>query len=602
MKILDRIMAGLTMVAMLVACSEAELNTEATDIADGEMPVNLRVCIPLADDPAVTRSSVSGAEVPFTKIQMVCFASTGYLLGVREATASAWDANHEGTIKGSVPASTTRIHFIANKDDANANAMFGQQELIVMHSKESPFVTGKDDKISYWGYYKDADGNANSMAAWLKNPANKVYLVRDRAQVIVKNGVSGVTSMQWTIVNGLPQGFIAPYDRTVSGGFVVTGNVPAPAITITPLSSTSRFSDTTDWTDADGSQFIFEDRNETGDGKSPLVLLVKADHGSGAHYFKVQMENDLHQQIRFTRNHRYTLTIMELEETLGKDTPEAALAGDFVNGALKAVDENVTTVSFGGYKLQILEEKGTKVLFQNGTTGTIHFSFLKDDGTVDNTITATDFTAEWQETEDEENPVYANTQTAVSFDPATGLGTVTVNLSDINSTLKTGKVEISHKGGLIRYVTVYTKKEFKLAAEPTIKNLQAKHNSKDAYQVDFTLPSTDDYPESLYPLTIRIASTTLSPYRDGVSSTDYGMFSTAVATTADLEQSTVTNDWNYNAKSWGFWYEYTIREYPTGGKVIFLLEDVRSSRATQATNVGLYLYIPYFDGIKAVTP
>ena len=111
----------------------------------------------------------------------------------------------------------------------------------------------------------------------------------------------------------------------------------------------------------------------------------------------------------------------------------------------------------------------------------------------------------------------------------------------------------------------------------------------------------ESYPVDLYPITIRLASSTLSPYSDN-SGSEYGMFSTTVTSTADLPSSTNNKDWKYKANNWNFWYEYSLSSYPTDGKVTFLLEDVRSSRATQATNVGLYLDIPYFDGIKAVTP
>ena len=449
--------------ALLAACSEAELPSEQENEVS-EMAVRLRVSVPVADGAAAeTRSAISGTEAPFTKVQMVCFTSTGYLLGVREGLTSEWDANYHGTITGTVPASTTRIHFIANKNDIDANSMLGQQEMVVMHAKETPFVVGTSDPISYWGYHK-ADNN-NEMATWLKGD-NTVYLLRDRAQVTVKNTESKVTEMQWTIVNGLETGYIAPYDRNTTGGFIETGNVPAPNHAITAYAGT-RFTDTSNWTALDASQYIFEDRNETGTGRQPLILLLKAKFtgSTDEKFFKVQMEDHNHQQIRFTRNHHYTLTIKELDEKLGRMTAQEAIDGAFINGALKAVDEDVTSVSYDGYKLSVNETYGTKVLFQSGTTGTIHFSFLKEDGTVDGSVTADDFIATWQEDDDPlAETVYSSSNIAIAYNPTTGEGTLTVSLAAINSALKKNRLELSHKGGLIRYVTVYTAAAFNLGS------------------------------------------------------------------------------------------------------------------------------------------
>lgn len=593
--------------ALLAACTEAELTDDSISTPQGDMPVNLSFFAPTPDDDATTRSTVSGTETPFTTVKMVCFASTGYFLGIREATATAWDSNHEGTLTGSVPSGTTSIHFIAGMGDVNPASLIGLQERTAMHSSTTPFFSTPTDGMRYWGYYK-AD-NATAMATWLNNSSHKLYFVRDRAQIKMERGTTlpaAVTDIAWTVVNGLDKGFIAPYSTTGSP-FVVTGDVPAPVVSTTPFSTATRFDDRTNWSALGQSQFIFDDRNETGTGKTPLIILMRAKFdGSAYKYFKVMLEDGFYRQIRVTRNHCYTLTINDLEARVGYNSVDEAIDGEFVNGFLKAVDEDVPTISYKGHHLIINEEKGTKVMFQSGTTGVVHFQFLNDDGTPVTEASASDFAAEWLEDDaidDDVENVYSNTDIAITYN-TTGNGTLTLNLNTINATLKTGKLQLVYKEGHIRYVTVYTHTPY------TITNVSGgsltsgdqgwsttTHGSKKAHKFEFKIPS--DFPADFYPITIYYTSITSEPYNDQAgsnSTTDYSKFKVIVDNTDNCRQNTGDASWNYNAKSWDYWFEYKLQSYPTDGKVIFYMDDTRVERGKSSTNyVGGFLEIPYFE-------
>ena len=576
--------------AFLAACTEAELVDGGISTQEGDMPVKLSFIAPTPDDGVATRSTISGTETPFTKVKMVCFASTGYFLGIREADATAWDSNHEGTLTGAVPAATTSVHFIAGIGDVNPSELIGQQEATVMHSATSPFVSTVTDGMRYWGHYKAA--TANAMGTWLKNSTSKLYFVRDRAQItVVRGGIeASITDIAWTVVNGLEKGYIAPYSST-GEPFVVTGDVADPAVKTTPFTSASRFNDITNWTELGQSQFIFDDRNEAGTGRTPLVILMRAKFSGGAYkYFKAMLEDDKYRQIRVTRNHRYTVTLDDLEERVCYDSEAAALAGAPVNGFLKSIDERLPSINYKQQRLVINEEQGTTLMFSTGTEAVIHFQLLNNDGSGVSTATATDFFGEWLEDENETAP-YSNTDVDITYNPTSGDGTMTIHLATIDAALKKGRLMLSYKEGHIRYLTIYTHNNYTIEDAGTfLTKTGGTFNSHDVFKASFKIP--DDYPDALFPVRVRIATSTLRPFDDVNGATDnYKKFSVIIGNTDNLTNSTIATDWNYNASTWDFWYEYPIETRPAGGVVNLYFEDVGDNLNTHPTTVGLFVDI-----------
>ena len=118
MKYISRILFTVGLVFGLSACTEDALETVGPKLpANGDMSVNLTFAMPDAE--AQTRSKVSGTENRVHTMQMVCFDANGLYLGIRKAEISPYDENNPdrkpdaGTIKGTVPQGTSRIHFIA---------------------------------------------------------------------------------------------------------------------------------------------------------------------------------------------------------------------------------------------------------------------------------------------------------------------------------------------------------------------------------------------------------------------------------------------------------------------------------------------------------
>ncbi len=223
MKYLSRI-AVLAVAALgFAACSDtSDIIDAGTSLAD-DMTVNITMELPRQT--YQTRSKVSGTEERVSVMQMVCFDANGLYLGIRNADVEpdAGPTPDTGKIKGTVPQGTSRIHFIANRSlTVPLSFNVGTAEETVMMSEELSTIWNDTDqahrKVCYWGYHKEA--SADAMNAWL-NPTstpNKVYMIRDRAKVILDYNFEASTDeptdkvkkIEWLIHNGRERGYLAP--------------------------------------------------------------------------------------------------------------------------------------------------------------------------------------------------------------------------------------------------------------------------------------------------------------------------------------------------------------------------------------------------------
>lgn len=195
---------------------------------------------------------------------------------------------------------------------------------------------------------------------------------------------------------------------------------------------------------------------------------------------------------------------------------------------------------------------------------------------------------------------------------------------------------------MTRFLNIYTIDKFnflpsgssELSLVATGETRQVNGVTCDTYKMDVRIPG--DYPLGLYPIRIRMASTTLNPFKaerrsSGSSTVEATEASIAVEmggtengdrldgeTLAGMSYSSTFTDWNYRAVGdpWNFWFIDSILNKPsteedgvsvedTTDKIYTIyFDDVRPLRATgnQAYNLGLFLKIKYFGPAVAVTP
>lgn len=663
MKYISRILFALGLVFGLTACTEDALETVSPKLPDnGEMSVNLSFAMP--DATAQTRSKVSGTENKVSTMQMVCFDANGLYLGIRNAEVTSDNATPDtGKIKGTVPQGTSRIHFIANRNlTIPLNANVGTPESEVMKSEELSTIWNDADhkEVCYWGYHKEA--NATAMDGWL-NPTStqgesKVYMIRDRAKVVLTYDPTGatvpVTKIEWLMHNGRERGYLAPAQSSwTNTGYYANSTVEGQEDVLVSVASMNEYTTCNRyslWTSetendddkfdltydaADGNlnvpQFLFDDSNEEIDKlKAILKVTYTVDGSAKTVYHVLKLNDDDKVLYDVVRNNTYYIDVKLLSPDVGFYlTLKDAINGDeFINADIE-VDRSITAINDDDYTLQILlPTETTSIVFNTTGEQTMDFALrLVDDISTSGTTNPADFEIKW-----EKDQTFCSDELGLTYNSYTKQFTITATVNEVTDQLKDEWIVVKHTtSGLTRYIHVYVIDQFRYLDNPTLVE------SGDNYILSFKIPPTeapeDDpsayiYPAGLYPIDVKFTTNTLNAYAYAQSNaiiTDYGAFGVAVEPTlsgdkdlrnsANFEtgfatplSSTANGDmthWYYQQATnpWDFWYTYSIKTYEqtNDGVVTIYFNDVRDHiKYATVADLGLFMEIKYFGKIYSM--
>lgn len=476
-----------------------------------------------------------------------------------------------------------------------------------------------------------------------------------------------IQSIHWILSNGLNKGYIAPYydedaDDHFDGYFdaSATPALKEDRLTQYDKADASRYTakeeDMLQIYDGeksvDNPLFLFEDENlESNPPKIILKVVYQIDGQSGTKtkYHTLMMLNSNQEPCKIFRNHNYVLDIFGIPwEGLGYASfDDAVKSVTYANNQTVTISETVPTVNDGRFQLSIVGD--TYLIYQDpalqNTQRTVYFDYKAiASGESTSAVTVNDFKAAW--TTDVRSSFASQdvTVTQVSNDGTTFRGAITFTLgTSINSALQSGQIELRDKlTGMTRFLNIYTIDKFnflpsgssELSLVATGETRQVNGVTCDTYKMDVRIPG--DYPLGLYPIRIRMASTTLNPFKaerrsSGSSTVEATEASIAVEmggtengdrldgeTLAGMSYSSTFTDWNYRAVGdpWNFWFIDNILNKPsteedgvsvedTTDKIYTIyFDDVRPLRATgnRAKNLGLFLKIKYFGPAVAVTP
>ncbi len=483
-----------------------------------------------------------------------------------------------------------------------------------------------------------------------------------------------IISIDWILSNGLSRGYLAPYnEHNTSDHFVDYFDV-----TRTPMLDEGRLtpydqSDATRYTaqeyingvdqmvriydatngDNDshtnpGSLFLFEDQNDQ-NNPPKIILRVKyqkhrlstQESDQVTKYHTLMMLDESNAPCKIHRNHEYQLSIYGIPwEGLGYLTfADAVNSTTYANNQTVTISAQVPEVNNGRYRMSIVGD--TYLIFQDssdeGSTHSVEFTY-EAVGPGENTtgIDNTNFTAEWDGEIYDSFASQTVTVTDVSNVNNVYRGRVNFTLGRINNALQGGSILLrDKKTGLTRFINVYTITKFNwlpqgvsgLVLERDGTNTRNVNGvACDTYKMSIRIPG--NYPSGLYPIKIRMASTTLNPYKvicDGVENSDVQVVKEGTENRTILDGEELagmsfvqTNNWNYrkSGEPWDFWYTYTIVSKPTiedGGATVedtnpktytIYFDDIRPLRdaGNRAANIGLFLKIKYFGDAVAVTP
>lgn len=640
MKQMNRIFRALAAVAAVIllwACRET-IEIPGNDdlgfpVPEGEIPFTLRMD---GVGNAGTRSQLDGEEfsqLSGEAIQMLCFDASGYYIGIRQAHINTVNtASGPGSFSGYVPKQTARIHFVANAGLPDQLPFsVGTSEKVVMRSQL--LSTGfQDEGVKFWGYH-DA-GSASAMEAWLTSSTpNTVLFLRDRARITLSfaSGVLSGKTVQWTVFNGRDRGYIAPYDATDPHPW----NGYDQAVSMSEFEDSGRYTiydhasqiEYASWDSYDQAQYVFDDSNmklSTGeDGR--IRIILKVTQGGSTKFLLLLLRDSDGEQIQITRNHTYNIHVSTLDQNGYPSLPEATdpSANDFAN-APADVDPSATEVGDGHYTMELLEPGGKSVVRQAGSTVHVSFTFKEINQTngslsdpFDNVADATaleQFKIYWEDNDQSDWTIGTPVHTVAATDPNRPWE-FDLTIGSIGTTYALDDyLVIRHKAtGLSRSVHVYAVNQFHYRVDPELTQVFNADESpymgpsgddikRPVFELSFELP--ESLHEDMFPLTVRMASSTLEPFGDRSSSYSsrlpggFGIVTTSTSQSIDgisLEPGALQTDWNYDSDKWNYWYEYTINEYPSDGKVIIYLKDVRDTRQQASKqDVGLYVDIDDF--------
>ena len=476
-----------------------------------------------------------------------------------------------------------------------------------------------------------------------------------------------ITEISWVLSNGLTRGYLAPYCTTQDDHFDFyfdsTANPMLKEDRLTPYDKadaeryTAVESDLmTVYTYNSGSGvetyndyplFLFEDLNDPSNPPKLILKVVYQVDGKAnpvTKYHALMMLNEANDPAKIYRNHSYCLNIFGLPwEGVGYSTFEDAVNGrTFSNNQTVTINDQVTVVNDGHFQLSIVGS--TFVMYNDpalcGTIQHIRFTYTAVDG-IENTsaIQASDFSTKWT------SNIYASfaqqtlNVTEISNDGTTFVGDIAFTLgTSINTELQSGQIELrDHHTGLTRFINIYTITQFNwLPSGASQLELVATGESRtisgqtcNTYKMMIRVPG--NYPVGLYPIKIRMATTTLNPFKVTVgeeTSTTIAVVMEGTENGTVLDGATLSGmtftaseankkQWNYRASGspWNFWYNYTIISKPTkeengatvedtGDKLYTVyFDDVRPLRASgnRADNVGLYVFMNHFGTAVPVT-
>ena len=447
-----------------------------------------------------------------------------------------------------------------------------------------------------------------------------------------------IQSIHWILSNGLNKGYIAPYydedaDDHFDGYFDASATPALKEDRLTQYDKadasryTAREEDMLQIYDGtrsiDNPLFLFEDENlESNPPKIILKVVYKIDGQSGTKtkYHTLMMLNSNQEPCKIFRNHNYVLDIFGIPwEGLGYASfDDAVKSVTYANNQTVTISETVPTVNDGRFQLSIVGD--TYLIYQDpalqNTQQTVYFDYKAiASGESTSAVTVNDFKAAW--TTDVRSSFASQnvTVTQVSNDGTTFRGAITFTLgTSINSALQGGQIELRDKlTGMTRFLNIYTIDKFnflpsgssELSLVATGETRQVNGVTCDTYKMDVRIPG--DYPLGLYPIRIRMASTTLNPFKaerrsSGSSTVEATEASIAVEmggtengdrldgeTLAGMSYSSTFKDWNYRAVGdpWNFWFIDNILNKPSTEEDGVSVEDTADK-----------IYTIYFDDVR----
>lgn len=532
--------AVLALLFMTVGCVDDTYQSCNQGVIDENGMVTLTI---RADVPGlkVTRSvDINGEQI--ATLWVLAFNKDGYMISRVLAT----DLTHSdpgtgnnggaGTFTAKVPGSTCVLHFLANVNMDN----FSDQDNIGRHENEviAPLVSSSGNLV-YWGRKEFASEQA--LKDFATNPTG-VVLYRNQAllkyEVQPAQGVRSLEVDGWAICNQYAYGTVAPFDASAVGAADDTpfhfDLVNHDFVTTLPEAFNVRMGDDEDVAQATASaggdpRYVFDNPNAEDD---QLYMIMKIRKNGGmAKYYKVLLIDEKKEPYKVIRNHLYTVTVKDVNESYGVETFAEAKNATPVNNPWITISDEIPEVSNGDVTLRI--EGQTTVISQAAGDKVIEFSYT---GTSKPAVSWTS------------NDGVSDSAPEVEWDSETGKGTITLHMNaPVPGRITYGTLQIKESDGgpLSRRVKVLSTEPFEFTPVWVSSEIPLLNNENIA--VLFYIP--DDFPQELLPIDVKFGCDLIDA-QIGTNLkviTEKNEYTVPYynSETGEWETEEVSRDWNY---------------------------------------------------------
>ena len=588
---MKKIILSIFSLLALAACVKEELPQPQQQIADGDK-VTLTFGVKVPEAGSATRA-MGNEEI--SRLDVIVFDNAGYFVEKAQATEVAKEVPYDSNTKTfkvelNSASRERRIHFVANADPAQIEAIKGHEDAAI----SSLVVSGTTDaywqRMVYGGIGVDkASENYVAPTNFFGKDTRVIPLVRNYAKITVtdSNATDAFTLTGYKVFNTRSQGSVAAYDESV-GQFVDFSKAPAEGSG--KLFAAKSYSELSNYTPLEKGELTSSSyttdptyvRETSKD--SPYIIIQGTYDGDETVYYKLDFILDgVGGKANILRNFEYNFVIKAVTKK-GTDEETAKNQTSGENG-----------LSFdAGTKSLLNISDGVGQLFVNATT-----VVLVDDKPYDlkykyiPAITSPNITGNNQVT----LTGFSGGKVINTYTPDTTEGIATVDgWSTITITPKalptagfeTQDVILSTPSGLARTVKFILMQPYAMSVNAydggnaTIdkedEEVPAALNQK--VWVDVTIPS--DIEEALFPLEFVFETNALSIYPD------------ATANNMPVRSGTSIIP-NKTETTFGFVYTLTWDAYdeldPSDGKKTFTAKFL-TNKAASASQV--YVYNEYF--------
>ena len=528
-------------VFVLTGCMDDTFVEPGRAVVDENGMVHLRVNTNVPGLKLTRAVDINGEAI--STLWLLAFDQEGYMISrvlAQQTNNVDGSEGGSGTFTAEVPASTRRLHFLANVNMDN----FSDRDNIGRHENEviAPMVSSSGNLV-YWGYELFDDETA--LTNFAAGSAGAVTLYRNQALVRYEVQNPAITVLGWAVCNQYAYGTVAPFDTQVDN--MLDGTpfhfdlATYDFTTALPETYNVKMGDDNDVgqasSEAGDPRYIFETTNPE-DDQVYVIMRIRKNNDVDALYYKVMLVNDAKEPYEIIRNHEYYITISDVNTAYGVSSFEAAKTATPANNPWITVSDEIPEVSSGDRTLRI--EGETTVLYQQAGEQTIHFYY---NGTTQPVVT-------WVSNEG----VTDGSAPTVTWDSGTGQGTITLSVNaPASGQLLRGTLQVKEADGVLsRRVQIITSEPFEFS--PVWVSSEIPLLDGENIAVLFYIP--DDFPQELLPVEVKFGC-------DLIDAQTGEENSLAVIMEANDYYVPVWNagikDWQYQdvTKDWNYKYVYT---------------------------------------------